>query len=70
VLDPVYTIQPVVTPVEQPDEQPAASCEQTFNRLSNRFDNRLYRVNGVLGISCSSSKRTHLYLITSFRLLS
>jgi len=55
-LNPVYTIQPVVKPVVQPVWQPAVSCKQTSNRLSNRlsngfdnrFDNRLYRVNGAL----------------------
>ena len=44
----VYTIQPVV------------SCIQTFTRLSNpfdnRFDNRLYRVNGALGLVTVSSR--------------
>ena len=53
-LHTVYAIQPVVKSVEQPVEQPAASCKQTFSRLFNRFDrwfdNRLYRVNGVLGL--------------------
>jgi len=36
-LNPVYTIQPVVQAVWQP----AVSCKQTSSRLSNQFDNRL-----------------------------
>ena len=33
-LNPVYTIQPVVKPVVQQVWQPAVSCKQTYNRLS------------------------------------
>ena len=48
-LNPVYTIQPVVIPVEQL----AASCKQTFNRWSNRLSNRLF--NPV--VSCNQFTR-------------
>jgi len=34
-LNPVYTIQPVLKPVVQPVWQSAVSCKQTSNRLSN-----------------------------------
>jgi len=67
-LNPVYTIQPVVNPVVQPDWQPAVWCKQTSNRLSNRlsnglynrFDNRLYRVNGALRTAFLKAFQTNI----------
>ena len=65
-LDPVYTIQPVVKSVEQPVVKPVEQavgqlvvCLFTrYTRQFNRFDNRLYRVNGVLdNQSCHSLRR-------------
>ena len=65
-LNPVYTIQPVVKPGWQPVWQPCwTSSHCSFNRvertatvrstgcqtgLYNRFDNRLYRVNRALSL--------------------
>jgi len=54
-LNPVYTIQPVVKPVVQRVWQPAVSCKQTSNRLWNRVVQRVYRCNwhpywGHLGV--------------------
>jgi len=48
-LNPIYTIQPVV--------QPAVSCKQAFNRLSNRFHNRVERT-AVRSTGC----QTGLYI--------
>ena len=39
-LNPVYTIQPVLKPVVQPAWQPALSCKQISNRLSKRLSNQ------------------------------
>ena len=50
----VYTIQPVVKPVVKPVVQPGLTTGWMFvymiQPVVKPFDNRLYRVNGVLGI--------------------
>ena len=50
-LNPVYTIQPVVTGCTTGLTKPVECLYTRYNRLSNGFDNRLYRVNGALSSS-------------------
>jgi len=57
-LNPVYTIQPVVKPVEQRVGQPVECLFTRCSQLFNRFDNRLYRADGVL----DTAVRRHLYV--------